>query len=208
MSDPRDKLDAVNASAQGELFPELADQEPAAPPRVAGLAPEIWAALLDDEAIRERYWSWVCRRGADDHWYWTGTISDTGHGKLRVGQRHGAIERRVISAHVYGYQLHHGLLRPSPGEDIVVAHDCDEASCQNPACLTAETRAENNRQRSARRWSGPLADVRGAAGRAVAIREAIKEARRTGTSLDVAIAAAAAAGVQAAVALPYGPEEG
>lgn len=209
MSDPDAMLGGVNG-AQGELFPELAAQRPAAPPSVvAGRAPAVWAELLADEAMQARYWAHVCRRGEDQHWYWIGAISDTGHGKLYAGARAGG-SPRTITAHVYGFQLARGLLRPGPGEDLVVSHACDEASCQNPRCLRAVPRAENNRERVARRWSGPLVDVRGADGRAVAIREAIKAARRTGADeagLDAAIEAAAAAGVRAAP-LPYGPAQG
>lgn len=183
---------------QGDLFPELATA-PGRPARIAGLPGAVWAALVADEGIRARYWTHVCRHGA--HWYWTGSISSTGHGKLRVG-RHSDGTRRVISAHVYGYQLAHGPLCPRPGEDLVVSHACDEYSCQNPACLRSATRAENNRERAARRWSGPLADVRGPHGRAVAIREAIRTAQATGSDVDAAIAAAAAAGLDAAGPLP------
>lgn len=213
MSDPDAILGAVSAHAdqadQGELFPELpgvAAAAPAGPARVAGLDPAVWEALLADEGVRARYEAQVCREGGA-HWYWTGTISSTGHGKLRVGTKAGPIERRVISAHVFGYQLHHGVLRPEPGVDLVVSHACDEHSCQHPDCLRAETRAANNRERTARRGTGPLADVRGPWGRAAAIRDAIREARRTGADVAAAIEAAAAAGVRAAP-LPYGPSPG
>ena len=195
MSDPDAILGGMSPQPQqGGLFPELdatAAGAAAGPARVAGLDPEVWAALLADESIRARYEAQVCHVGA--HWYWTGTISDTGHGKLRVGTAHGPIARRVISAHVYSYQLHHGVLEPAPGADLVVSHACDEYSCQHPDCLRAVDRAVNNRERSARRWSGPLADVRGPWGRAASIRDAIREARRTG------------ADVTSDTPLPYGP---
>ncbi len=167
------------------------------PPRgVAGLPAEVWRTLVDHAATRERYAARVYRRGPQECWYWLGTISSTGHGKLRAGSRSESTSR-IVTAHVYGYQLRYGVLAPRPGEDLVISHACDEYSCQNPAHWHAEPRAENNREREARRWraAGALADARGAQGRAVAVRDAIRAARDAGEDVEVAIAAATAAGM-------------
>lgn len=164
----------------------------------AGRLPaEEWAELLDDAATVERYRARVCERAPDKCWYWLGAISDTGHGKLRAGR--GGRRAVVVSAHVFGFQLAHGVLRPRNGEEIVIRHKCDEASCQNPACWIAGTRADNVADYLSRRHRGhdhPLADIRGAAGRAVAIREAILDARRSGRDVESAIWSARAAGVR------------
>jgi len=169
----------------------------------AGMVPsEVWEQLLTHEPTRERYMAKVHRRSADACWYWTGAISSTGHGKLKVGR--GAIpatdQAIVVTAHVYGYQLQHGLIRLRPGEDLVIGHRCDEASCQNPTHWELIERAANDADYRTRRWreSGPLADVRGAHGRAVAIREAILAALAAGDDVDTAIEAASAAGLEAA----------
>jgi hypothetical protein len=88
---------------------------------------------------------------------------------------------------VYAYQLHYGALPASAGQ-VVIRHQCDETSCQNWEDLVTGTQPDNVRDYQARRGreGGPLADRRGARGRAVAIRAAILTARRTGTSIEEA----------------------
>jgi len=78
-----------------------------------------------------------------------------------------------VSAHALGWQLSHGVAQPFAGEMPVIRHACDNASCQRPACLLAGTAAENAADYQARRWrtGSPLADIRGARGRAVAVRD-------------------------------------
>lgn len=110
--------------------------------------------------------------GPDQCWYFLGAISDTGHGKFQVGSRtDGAI---IASAHRVAYHLAYGPL--APGEQV--RHQCDESSCQNPAHLLAGVAADNTADWVERRHlpGNPLRDRRGAAGRAVAIRDAIIEA--------------------------------
>ncbi|MCU1641498.1 MAG: hypothetical protein JWN03_1773, partial [Nocardia sp.] len=142
---------------QGELFGEPATTPPvAAPPALqlidlgpaeqlalvegpaggpgrgrAGAVPSaVWQQLLDHAPTRERYAAKVYRRRDDQCWYYVGAISSTGHGKLKAGRTHGP--RIVVTAHVYGWQLTCGVIRPRPGEDPVIAHTCDETACQNP----------------------------------------------------------------------------
>lgn len=160
------------------------------------VAEEHWARWLADPAVQRRYRGAVYAEGPGDAW-WLGAISSTGHGKFRVGA---GTERRVVSAHVYGYQLAHGRIT-DPG-DVVVAHACDEPSCQRPEHLRLASRADNIAEYAARRWRGPLVDVRGAAGRAVAIRDAILRTRRAGGAADEVAAAVATA--QAAGMPPQG----
>ncbi|MFF0526598.1 hypothetical protein ACFYTC_48600 [Actinomadura nitritigenes] len=155
---------------------------------------EVWRALLDHADTRRRYQARIHRREADRCWYWLGAVSDTGHGKLKASRAAGP--SIVVTAHVYGWQLAHGPITARPGEDLVIGHRCDEPSCQNPEHWELIPRARNGEDYRARRYrgSGPLADQRGAHGRAVAIREAIKAARSAGGDVEAAIAQASAAG--------------
>lgn len=185
---------------------ELPGLPPALPgtARVAArpaLPPEVWAALTAHQPSRDRYHGYVCQRSPDLCWYWTGAISDTGHGKFRAGTRAAAGDGPpsvVVTAHVYGYRMVFGPPR-SPGRAgaLVIAHRCDESSCQNPAHWRLGTVASNAADFIARRGHGPLADSRGPAGRARAIAAAINAAR---TATAGATPAEAAAAIEAAIA--------
>lgn len=159
---------------------------------------KAWYAWLADEPTRARFAALTCQRGPDQCWYFLGAISSTGHGKIRV-HAHGA-GRAVVSAHAYAYQATHGVIGAAWAErGPTIRHTCDEASCQNPAHLLLGTPADNAHDYQTRRGRehGPLADRRGARGRAVAIRAAITAARRTSAeagAVDTAIAAAIDAG--------------
>lgn len=168
----------------------------------AAVPPAVWRLLLNDAGTRRRYAERTHRRGPDDCWYWLGAISSTGHGKLRASSRACGVSR-VVTAHVLGYQLANGPLEAMPGDDPVIAHRCDEAACQNPAHWRLCTRAENTIEYvERRRWAGgPLADIRGAQGRAIAVRDAILTARSSGADIEAAIAAALADGLGDAPAL-------
>ena len=104
----------------------------------------------------------------------------------------------MIAAHVFAYQLAHGLCTARLlASDVVIRHRCDEACCQNPAHLAAGTATMNITEYRARRHrvSGPLDDTRGAAGRARAIRAAVLSARVDGPdAVEAALAAALTAG--------------
>jgi hypothetical protein len=181
---------------------------PGAPPAAIGrreaavrLSPETWAALTAHEATRARYFDRVCRRRTDQCWYWTGAISDTGHAKLRAGTRAAGSDgppSRVVTAHVYGWHLVYGAPRQRPrAGPPVIAHRCDEASCQNPACWQLDDAAGNLSDYLARRDrpDSPLADVRGPGGRARAIAAAIRAARAGGADIEAAIRRASAVGL-------------
>ncbi|MEV0926903.1 hypothetical protein AB0I99_17555 [Streptomyces spongiicola] len=151
-----------------------------------------WERLAADAGTVARYEAKVYRGGGPDaHHWWLGAISDSGHGKLRAGSR-AAGTSRVVSAHVLGWAIHHGAAALRNG--AVVRHTCDESSCQNPRHWLIGERLQNVVDYAARsRLAGhALADVRGAAGRAVAVRDAILAAE-TGNEA-AAITAAIAAG--------------
>jgi hypothetical protein len=164
----------------------------------------MWLTWLADEDTRRRYEALVYRRGAEQCAYWLGAISSTGHGKFRAGSRAQARPEagpsRIVTAHVYAYQLHRGALpaaEAGQAGQVVVRHRCDETSCENGRHLIIGTQPDNVRDYVARRGraSGPLADKRGARGRAVAIRAAILTARRTGADIEEALQRAIEAGI-------------
>lgn len=135
---------------------------------------------LGDGRARERYWAKVYTGGGPDAcWPWLGAISSSGHGKFHLGAGR---DRRVCSAHRFGFQLAHGPLPPTPlgqRRSHGVWHRCDEHSCQNRAHLRWGPLADNTADyytHARLRLAGPLADPRGRHGRAVAIRQAILEA--------------------------------
>ncbi|MET7843679.1 hypothetical protein ABZT45_34760 [Streptomyces sp. NPDC005356] len=151
-----------------------------------------WDRLAADRSIVARYEAKAYRGpGPGEHHWWLGAISDSGHGKLRVGSRT-AGTRRVVNVHVLGWAIAHGATDLRHG--AVVRHTCDEPSCQNPEHWRLGDRLQNILDFQARRGlSGhALADARGAKGRAVAVRDAILDAA-PGTEA-AAIAAALAAG--------------
>jgi len=94
----------------------------------------MWLTWLADADTRRRYEALVYRRGAEQCAYWLGAISSTGHGKFRAGSRAqarpGAGPSRIVTAHVYAYQLHHGALPAAEARQAVIRHTCDETSCQ------------------------------------------------------------------------------
>lgn len=164
--------------------------------------PELWRAMLADPDTEAAYYRKVYRRRADQCWPWLGAISSTGHGRLRAGSKTAGSARRstrVVASHVYGFQLSRGLLRPGPGGQMpVIRHRCGEAACHNPAHWVSGTPADNAADYRSR-TSDPLCalrDVRGAAGRARAIRNAILAAIAEGRDVEPAIWRAAAAGMR------------
>jgi len=177
---------------------------PAGAPRTGAavrLPPHVWAALVAHEPTRQRYLRRAHRRDVALCWYWLGAISDTGHGKLRAGTRAVAADgpdSRVVTAHVYGWHLIHGPVAVDPRASApVIAHSCDECSCQNPAHWRLDDAAGNLSDYHNRRArpDGPLADSRGPAGRARAIGAAIRAALDQGANVEEAIWRASAAGL-------------
>ncbi|MFD3715992.1 hypothetical protein [Streptomyces sp. NPDC058677] len=96
-----------------------------------------------------------------------------------------------MSAHVLGWAIHHSAAALRDG--VVVRHTCDESSCQNPDHWLVGERLQNIVDYTARRGLAghALADVRGAAGRAVAVRDAILAAEpgKEAAAIEAALAA-------------------
>jgi hypothetical protein len=162
------------------------------------LPPSAWARLLGDAETVAAYHARVHRRGPGEHWFWLGPVSGSGGAKLRVPAAMGG---GVIAASVLGWQLSRGLLRPgSDGRLPVTRHTCDESACCNPSHWVLGTKKDNAADYAARKKDpfSPLADRRGPAGRARAIRDAILRAQAHGadsTAMDQAIKHAMDAGM-------------
>jgi hypothetical protein len=112
------------------------------------------------------------------------SVSSTGHASFRAASLPGRTRRGTVPGHLYGYQLAHGVIpRLGWGDDHpTICHTCDNHSCRQPRHLRLGTPAENRAEWLARRRdpTGPLADVRGPAGRSRAIAAAIRAGRTLG----------------------------
>jgi len=166
------------------------------------LSVATWRQILARPDNEARYNMNVLRLRASDSWPWLGSLSSSGAGSLWVRAGDGG---HMVSAHAYGYQLLHGVVEPEAGEWPVIRHTCDEAWCQNFAHWQLGGPADNLNDWLRRRWhtGSPLRDVRGAGGRATAVREAARAAIAAGAST----AAIAAAVREAAFAGAPAPEE-
>ncbi len=109
----------------------------------------------------------VCTPGCH---FWVGAIADDGYGRFAVSGG------RVVGAHRWAWEQAYG---PVP-DGLMVMHGCDETSCVNAVeCLLLGDQAANleqmaRRGRSAGRAHWGCADRSRAAGRARAIREALR----------------------------------
>jgi hypothetical protein len=115
--------------------------------------------------------------------FWVGAIADDGYGRWTADDGH------TVAPHRWLWEQLHG---PIPA-GLYLLHSCDETSCVTVrAHLRLGTQAENQAQMSRRhRGAGPwhvgLADTRGPAGRARAIRAALRDgydADRLAAALD------------------------
>lgn len=186
MSRTADQLLLEDAGLWRHLVESRADQlSLLGEPMQIRLPAELWRNWLADEDVVARFEAKRYARSAGQCTPWLGAVSSTGHGSFRAASLPGPSRRGTVPAHLFAYQLAHGVIdRPgwTAAEDPVVCHTCDFHSCTNPAHLRLGTAAENRAEWSLRRGNphGPLADTRGAAGRTRAIAEAIRAGLRAG----------------------------
>jgi len=156
-----------------------------AAPITPAAARRLRAALSEPDVV-QRYRAKTTHVPGHSCLFWTGAISGRGHGRLWLGVDEGGRDVVVI-AHRFGYGLTHGWDALARAQ--VVTHACDNPLCQEPGHWRAGTHADNRLEWAWRRHhlTGPLRDLRGAHGRALAIRDAV----RAGRPLDDVLAAGA-----------------
>lgn len=153
-------------------------------------------AALDDPATVARYHTKVIAVEPYQCLFWTGALSGRGHGRFWLAAE-GDTRDYVVIAHRFDYGLTHGFEALMSVDEI--AHRCDNTLCQKPTHWQASTRAQNRAEWAARRHqlTGPLRDMRGARGRALAIRDAVRE----GQPLDEVLAIGVRSGERDQLAL-------
>ena len=97
--------------------------------------------------IEDRFWVRVDKRGPDDCWNWTGTLSNYGYGRI-AGKLRGELLARpgtVYLAHRISWIMANGPIPeggPKP-HGWVVMHKCDNPRCVNPAHLVLGSQRDN-----------------------------------------------------------------
>ncbi|GAA2036115.1 hypothetical protein [Pseudokineococcus marinus] len=146
-----------------------------AAPITPAAARRLRCALSEADVV-ERYRAKTARVDGHSCLFWIGAVSGRGHGRLWVGTDEDGRNVAVI-AHRFGYGLAHGwdALAGAP----VVTHACDNPLCQEPGHWRAGTHTDNRLEWAWRRHqlAGPLRDLRGARGRALAVRDAVRDGR-------------------------------
>ncbi|MBY8887226.1 HNH endonuclease [Streptomyces sp. PTM05] len=149
------------------------------PPQPVRVSSALWEVWTQDSSVIERFESKRYRRRDNQCWPWLGAVSSTGHGSFRATSLPGHGRRGTVPAHLYAFQLANGPIAKfgwSRTDDLEVCHKCDSHGCTNPAHLRLGSSSENRTEWASRRGdpNGPLADIRGPAGRTRAIAEAVR----------------------------------
>lgn len=191
MSGQPDQFPLGSLAAQGSVPHRVPEQlSLLGHPTLIRLPTELWLTWLNDETVIARFNAKYYIRSRTQCWPWLGAVSSTGHGSFRAASLPGPSRRGTVPAHLFAFQLAHGVIsRPgwSAADDPVVCHTCDLHGCTNPTHPRLGTTAENRAEWQLRRHNphGPLADVRGAAGRTRAIAEAVRTGLQAGELPDL-----------------------
>lgn len=127
---------------------------------------ERLAAGLASSSVRERFAAKTVTVPGSECLWWIGAVSGRGHGRFWIGQR------LVVISHRFAFAVHHGLdgLDAAP----LLGHRCDNPLCQRigPGHVEVSSAVMNRREWVSRRdrHDSPLADPRGARGRAEVLR--------------------------------------
>jgi hypothetical protein len=113
-------------------------------PRPIRIPEGRWRSWLDDPEVVVRFESKRYKRADDLCWVWMAAVSSTDHGSFRAASLPGPTRRGTVPAHLFAYQLEHGVIPRlgwSSGEDAVICHQCDFAGAPTRAtCGLAPTR--------------------------------------------------------------------
>jgi hypothetical protein len=153
-------------------------------PTLIRVPSQLWRSWLADPSVVARFEAKRYTRGEHQCWPWLAAVSSTGHGSFRAASLPGVSRRGTVPAHLFAFQLANGVIPRlgwSGAENPILCHRCDSHGCTNPDHLSLGTNAQNRTEWAQRHRDpgGPLADVRGAAGRTRAIAAAV----RTGLAL-------------------------
>lgn len=86
------------------------------------------------DVLKERFWSYVDRRGQEECWPWIAGKFTNGYGQFRAG-------KRKVKAHRCAYELTNGHIE----DGLRVLHRCDNPPCCNPQHLFKGTDLDNVR---------------------------------------------------------------
>lgn len=97
--------------------------------------------------LADRFWPKVRKAGPDDCWDWAGALM-RGYGYLgRIpATSQGPLVPSIYATHA-AWKIHTGQDVP---DGMCMCHKCDRPICVNPAHLFLGTRADNNRDRTAK----------------------------------------------------------
>lgn len=95
--------------------------------RVGGLTPsfvwKVWhgKSFTAMERLVQHFWKYVAKKTIEECWFWIGTLSKAGYGRILINGKH-------YFAHRLSF-----LLSGRDPNGLVIRHICDNPHCVNPA---------------------------------------------------------------------------